>query len=29
MTQEGKTWVSRLHSHVFVCEHFLVNAKDE
>ncbi|MBT3570082.1 MAG: metal-dependent phosphohydrolase [Opitutae bacterium] len=26
MTQEGKTWVSRLHSHVFVCEHFLVNA---
>ena len=29
MTQEGKTWVSRLHSHVFQCEHFLVNAEDE
>ncbi len=25
MTQEGKTWVSRLHSHVFVCEHFLTS----
>ena len=23
LTQEGKEWVSRLHSHVFECEHFL------
>tara|TARA_Y100000588_G_scaffold365927_1_gene431105 strand:- start:812 stop:1669 length:858 start_codon:yes stop_codon:yes gene_type:complete len=23
LTQEGKEWVSRLHSHVFECEHFI------
>ncbi len=23
LTQEGKEWISRLHSHVFECEHFL------
>ena len=27
-TQEGKEWISRLHSHVFECEHFLLG-KDE
>jgi len=25
VTQEGKEWISRLHSHVFECEHFLLN----
>ena len=28
VTQEGKEWISRLHSHVFECEHFLLG-KDE
>ena len=25
LTQEGKEWISRLHSHVFECEHFLLS----
>lgn len=25
VTQEGKIWISRLHSHVFECEHFFPN----
>ena len=29
VTQEGKEWISRLHSHVFECEHFLGAGKDE
>ena len=24
VTQEGKEWISRLHSHVFECEHFIL-----
>ncbi len=26
VTQEGKEWISRLHSHVFECEHYLGDA---
>ena len=29
LTQEGKEWVSRLHSHVFECEHFLGQSSGE
>jgi hypothetical protein len=25
VTQEGKIWISRLHSHIFECEHFFPN----
>jgi len=28
VTQEGKEWISRLHSHVFECEHFLGNSDE-
>ena len=27
ITQEGKEWISRLHSHIFECEHYLRNKK--
>jgi hypothetical protein len=29
VTQEGKEWISRLHSHVFECEHFLLKEPTE
>lgn len=29
LTQEGKEWISRLHSHVFECEHFLRQSSGE
>ena len=29
VTQEGKEWISRLHSHVFECEHFLGTPNEE
>jgi hypothetical protein len=29
LTQEGKEWISRLHSHVFECEHFLRRSSGE
>ena len=27
ITQEGKEWISRLHSHIFECEHYLRKKK--
>ena len=27
ITQEGKEWISRLHSHIFECEHFIRKEK--
>ncbi|MBT3667547.1 MAG: metal-dependent phosphohydrolase [Opitutae bacterium] len=29
VTQEGKEWISRLHSHVFDCEHFILESEAE
>lgn len=29
VTQEGKEWISRLHSHVFECEHFILSEDEK